>query len=86
MRRAPCRVDVERVVVTGAAPRALDAEALRGLVEHAVAQEAARAPLPAGRAVRASVRITAASLATPGAVAGAVAEGVTRAMGGGPRG
>jgi hypothetical protein len=79
--RAPYRVEVERVVVTGAEVAALDAAELRGLVERAVAQEAARAPLPPGWAVRASVRMTAASLATPGAVAVAVAAGVVRAMG-----
>ncbi len=83
MTRAPYRVEVERVVVTGAGAAALDVAELRGLVERAVAQEAARAPLPAGRAVRASVRVTAASLATPGAVAAAVAAGVVRALGGG---
>ena len=83
MSRAPYRIDVERVVVTGVGSAALDAAILHGLVERAVAQEAARAPLPAGRAIHASVRVTAASLATPGAVAGAVAEGVVRAMGGG---
>jgi hypothetical protein len=83
MTRPPYRVEVERVVITGARAAALDAAALRELVERAVAQETVRAPLPAGRAVRASVRVAAASLATPGALAGAVAAGVVRAMGGG---
>jgi len=83
MTHVPYRVEVGRVVITGAGVAALDAAELRALVEQAVAREAARAPLTAVRAVRASVRVTAASLATPGAVAGAVATGVVRALGGG---
>lgn len=83
MTRTLYRVDVARVVITGARAGRWDAAELRALAEQAVAGEAARAPLPAGRAVCGSLRIDLTSPATPGGVAGAVAMGVARAMRGG---
>lgn len=83
--RVTYRVEVDRVRVHGADAGALDAHALRVLVESAVIREAQRMPLPAGRTVRASVQLPARPV-TGGAqaLADAVGEGVARAIGGGP--
>jgi hypothetical protein len=75
-------IDVDRVVLVGAGT--LDAHELRGLIESAVRRELAAASLPDGRTMRTAVRATAASLngGAP-AVAGAIATGLARAIGGG---
>ncbi len=78
-------VNIERVVITGAAPGATDTVTLRGLVEQRIASLAAEMALPSGRAMRASVTLEARSLGSADAVAHAVADGVARAMGGGRR-
>jgi hypothetical protein len=83
MSRTVVRVEVDRVVVTGADVATLRAPELRAMVERAVARAVERAPLPAGRAAHGSVGVEAASLASPPAVAAAVARGVVHAMGGG---
>jgi hypothetical protein len=75
-------LDVERVRIVGAGARGLAAAELRALVEVAVRQALERAPLPSGRAVRASVRVYVPSLASAGAIANAVAGGVSQAIGG----
>jgi hypothetical protein len=59
---------------------------LRALVEAAVRHELETAPLPGGRAARASVQVTVPSLATGAAIAKAVASGVSQSIGGRARG
>jgi hypothetical protein len=79
------QVNIERVVVTGVAPGVVDAGALRGLVERRIAELAAGMALPPGRAMRASVSVEARALRGADAIANAVADGVSRAVGGGRR-
>ena len=87
MTRRVYRVEVGRVVVSGVGAGPLDARELQALVEGAVARELANAALPTGPTMHASVQVQGRSLATGGmsAVAAAVAAGVRRAAGGGPR-
>jgi hypothetical protein len=75
-------LDVDRVRIVGAGAHGMRAVELRALVEHAVRTALETAPLPHGRAVRASVEVRVPSLSSPAAIAGAVANGVTRAIGG----
>jgi hypothetical protein len=84
MKRPHCHITVERVVVRGAAR--VDAGELRALIVDAVTRELSRAPLPTGRVMRASIQADAASVASGGpGLARAVAGGVARAIGGGPK-
>ena len=76
-------LDVDRVSITGAHTHGMDAAELRTLVEGAVRSALETAPLPNGRAVRASVEVHAPSLSGRAAIAGAVARGVAQAAAGG---
>lgn len=76
-------VSIERVVVTGVAPGAVGVGELRGLVDRRIASLATDMALPAGRTLRASVSLDARSLDSNDAIAHAVADGVSRAVGGG---
>ena len=75
-------LDVDRVRIVGAGARGLGAAELRALVAQAVQSALETAPLPQGRAVRASVELSVTSLGGGAAIADAVARGVTRAIGG----
>ena len=75
-------LDVERVRLVGARSEDLGAAELRALVEGAVRNALATAPLPNGRAMRVSVRVNVPSLASGVAIADAVANGVSQAVGG----
>ena len=79
------QVHIERVVVTGVAPGAVDTVALRGLVERRIASLAAEMTLPSGRTMRTSVSLPARSLGSSDAIANAVADGISRAVAGGRR-
>lgn len=83
MTRIVHRIEIDRVVVRGAAGFGLAAAELRTLVEGAVRQALAGSALPNARSVRASVQVSASSLASGGAIATAVGNGVARAIGGG---
>jgi hypothetical protein len=85
MTRHVYRVDVGRVVVTGAGAARIDARELRTLVENAVAREMANCALPGGRTRRATVSVNTPALtgSSAPALAGAVAAGLARALGGG---
>jgi len=83
MTRLVHRIEIDRVVVRGASGQGLEAAELRTLVENAVRQAIGSAALPNGRSVRASVQVSASSLASGGAIAAAVGNGVSRAVGGG---
>jgi len=76
-------LDVDHVRITGASTHGMDAAELRTLVEGAVRSALETAPLPNGRAVRASVEVHAPALTGRAAIAGAVARGVAQAVGGG---
>lgn len=75
-------LEVERVRLVGAASPTLDAIELRALIETAVCSALEQAPLPAGRAMKASVRVNVPPLASSAAIAAAVASGVSQAVGG----
>jgi hypothetical protein len=75
-------VDVDRVRLTGARVTGLGADELHGMIERAVRHALEGSPLPAGRAVSASVEVRVASLGDGAAVARAVGQGVSRAVGG----
>ncbi|MFD0119443.1 hypothetical protein ACFVZL_36235 [Streptomyces sp. NPDC058320] len=78
------RVEVDRVVVLGTQVADLSTEELRELVAAAVTREVRRTRLPAGRTVRASVRLPARPVDGGGrAVADAIGSGVAQALGGG---
>jgi len=71
---------VDRVVVHGAPSRELRTTELRAAIERAVAETLATRALPTGRAVHAVIEVHAPRLTSGAAVAGAVAQGVSRAM------
>lgn len=73
-------LDVDRVRVTGATVHGMDAAELRTLVEGAVRSALLTAPLPNGRAVRASVELRVPTLSSRAAIVGAVARGVAQAV------
>jgi hypothetical protein len=75
-------LDVDRVRVVGADADGMGATELQALVAQAVRTALETAPLPQGRTVRESVEVRASSLTGGVAIAGAVAQGVTRAIGG----
>ena len=79
-------LDIERVRVVGAADHGMGAAELRALVVDAVERALDRASLPNGRAVKASVEVRVPSVASGAAIAQAVAQGVTQAVGGRARG
>ena len=79
-------LDVERVRLVGAQVRGLDPVELRALVEAAVSDALLSAPLPAGRAVKAFVRVETHALGDGTAIARAVAGGVSHAVKGPARG
>ncbi|MGZ6092914.1 MAG: hypothetical protein ACXWUG_12875 [Polyangiales bacterium] len=80
------RIDVDRVVVTGAGASSIAPTELRALVEAAVVRELTNAALPNGRAVRTSVRVDTPSstMGDGGGLAGVIAGGVVRAVKSGP--
>jgi hypothetical protein len=75
-------IEIERVRIVGADRRGLEPAELRALVPRIVRAAVQTAPLPEGRAMRASVRVGAESLAGGDAIAGAVANAVAQAIGG----
>lgn len=75
-------LEIERVRIVGADRRGLQHAELRELVAHAVRDAVQTAPLPQGRAMKASVRVDATALAGGNAIAGAVANAVSQALGG----
>lgn len=75
-------LDVDRVRLVGASADGPGAAELRVLVAQAVQRALETAPLPQGRAGRASVEVSVTSLGSGAAIADAVARGVTRAIGG----
>jgi len=71
------RIDIDRVVVTGAAVAHLDPAELRLLVHDAVVAGLADTALPAGRAVLASIQVPAPALgASNASVSRAVSSGI----------
>jgi hypothetical protein len=76
-------LDVDRVRIVGAGAQGMDAAELRALVAQAMQSALESAPLPNGRTVRASVEVHVPTLSGRTAIAGAVARGVTQAVGGG---
>ena len=74
---------VDRVVVHGAQSRELRVADLRATIERAVADTLATHALPTGRASHAAVEIHTGRLTGSAPIASAVAQGVSRAMGGG---
>ena len=86
MSAATWRIDVGRVVLTGAAPTDLDVSQIRDLVVQAVASGLAETSLPRGRTARVAVRVDAGSLGSgESAVAQAIGSAVVAAIGGGGR-
>jgi hypothetical protein len=80
------QIRIERLIVHGVDTTRLDAAALRSLVEAAVARELDGMELPAGRSVTAAARIETGPLPGDGSgLAGAIARGVARGVGGGGR-
>jgi hypothetical protein len=79
-------LEVDRVRIIGAGADGMPQAELHALVTQAVQTALETAPLPNGRAVRASVTVTVPSLAGGQAIARAVGEGVTRAIRGGANG
>lgn len=77
------QITIERVVVTGAPARGLDAAEIEALVKHVLSRQLSRAPLPDGPVARATVQVESEPLdtGTP-AVVRAVAAGVTASLGG----
>ena len=79
-------LNVERVRVVGSGTQEIEAAGLQTLVAHALQTALQTAPLPAGRAMCTCAEVAVPSLANGAAVAGAVALGITRAIGGRPHG
>ena len=77
------RIDIGRVVLTGAAPTNLDVSQIRDLVVQAVASGLAETRLPRGRTGRVAVWVDAGSLGSgEPAVAHAIGSAVVAAIGG----
>ena len=72
----PVRIDIDRVLVSGAAVECLDAAQVRALVGRAVAAALTPEDLPRGRSARVAVQVAAGPLGTS-------AESVSRAVGSG---
>jgi hypothetical protein len=83
MNAATWRINVGRVVLTGAAPANLDVSQIRDLVGQALASGLAEASLPRGRTARAAVQVDAGPLGSgEPAVAHAIGSAVVAAIGG----
>jgi hypothetical protein len=80
------RIDIDRIRVVGAAAGGIRDSDVRSQVEQAVTRVLETAPLPRGRAMHASIEISVPSIKSASSVAGAIAHGVTRALGGRSRG
>ncbi len=85
------RIDIDRIVVTGAQVAGLDPAQLRVLVQEAVVGGLARSSLPAGRVVQASIQVQAPALGTGNGplsrtVGAAVVNAVNRSHGAGRHG
>ena len=78
-------LDVDQVRIVGADARGIEPGELRALVVQAVQDALASAPMPGGRTALASIEVRVPSLTNRAAIAGAVARGVVRAVGGGGR-
>ncbi len=79
------QVNIDRVVITGVTPGLKDTGVLRALIEQRIAGTAAAMVLPPGRTMRASVALEARSLSNAAAIANAVSDGVSQALGGARR-
>jgi hypothetical protein len=85
MKRYIYHIEIDRIVIHGAATIGLSTAAVNTLARAAIETEMANAPLPAGRTMCAAVRVNAPSVATGAApeIARAIAYGVARAVRGG---
>lgn len=80
------RIDIDRVVVTGATVADLDPAELRRLVREAVVAGLSDSGLPAGRAGHASIRVAAPAIGAGNtSVSRAVGSGIVGAVNGGRR-
>jgi len=80
------KLDVDRVRLVGARVGGLEPVELRALIARAVERAFETTPLPNGRAMKASVRVPVSASLEGGAIANAVASGVSQAVGGRTRG